>query len=472
MTVRKARAKTAGLLAIGGLMAGALALSALDFAWMSRPSLAQTLPSPPRRPSNTLAPDPQDALLPANAAQNAAKGKLPPADLQQIRVNAARLDQEANAAYQARNIVQAYGVWFRALRLLQYAAEEEEIVALGRIGAKAWGDGLAVESQAIAQRLLVLDQAIAPQTKTVAAEPEPRAQTIAIQEKLALAHEQVGALDPAIARYEWLLAQDPLGSNQSAPNPRLITKLAQLNLARLNYPDAARYTAIQREQGRSGSPAPALTQPSASPEAPPSETQLTETQLTERLAYIYEQNGQWEAAIAQQQKLLERYSLPQPAILQPNLAQLNPAQPNAGQAPPTLSKRPALLVAIGVNQAKAGFDTAATQTYQAAYREAQAQQQFGVSHEALANLALLYEQRSQHQDTLTVYTVLLRVDELSYNVFGLLQTYENMGQLQVKLGDRDAAQRALSQALHLAKLLDYRVTEIQTQLAALEAPSP
>ncbi len=395
-----------------------------------------------RSAPNTLEPDPEDELLPAGAAE----GKLSPSDIQKIRLNAARLDQEAETAYGEGKPAQAYRLWFRALRLLQYGEADEEIVALGRIGARAWTEGRAPESQAIAQRLLVLDGEAEVQTKAVNPSQTAREQTLSTQEKLALAHEQVGAIDPAIARYEWLLEQNQQ-LKRADPETQLIDKLTQLNLARLNYPSATRYTQTQLERLRRH----------------PRKNPQTETQLVEQLVYLHEQNGNWEAAIAQQQVLLKRANLP-PDNPETSLPSLSQNSPESALSP----QRPALLLAIGRNQERAGLGIAATQTYQEAYRTAQLQQQFDVSHKSLVSLATIYETQSQIGDALTVYNVLRRVDELSYNLFGLLQTYERMGQLQLQQGNSPEARRSLQQARHIAEQLDYRVDEIQVQLSAIE----
>lgn len=393
---------------------------------------AETNPAPKTStPPVTLAPDPDDEYLP----EGAKPGQLSPSALQQVRLRAAQLDQEAEAAYAQGQGDLAYQKWFRALRLLQYGQADEEIIALGKIGARAWQEARAEEAQAIAQRLLVLDQLTDPQTKAVRT-PEDLEAILTTQKNLALAHEQVGALDPAVARYEWLLEKNE-ELKRAPAQENAVDKLAQLNIARLNYPDAADYTQRQLMLLR-GRP-PRQRQP------------LVETTLLERLAYLQEQNRDWPRAIATQQELLGRYSA-------------------ASQDPLTQAKGPALLVAIAHNQVKAGEALEATQTYQAAYRAAQALQQFQISHEALANLAMLYRVRSQPDDALTVYEILRRVDELSYNLFGLLQTYEQIGQIQSAQGNTVAAEQAFRQALHVAQQMDYRSAEIQAQLERLLNP--
>ncbi len=394
-------------------------------------AIPEAIPKPVKREPNTLTPDPKDPLLPPKTG----KGPLAPEGQQRVRLAAAQLDQEAQTAYAQGDRPKAYQLWFRALRLLQYSGDvNEEIVALGRVGEKAWAEGLAPESQAIAQRLLILDAQVNPQTKAAAPTTELLEQTLITQEKLAFAHEQVGAIDPAIARYEYLLARSR-ELKRDEDQARWTGKLAQLNLDRFRYPDAEAYTqdqlAVLRRQ-----PPFVQKQPATSAE---------ETRLLQQLAYIQEQNRQWEAAIATQQSLLSRYQDP---VLE-------------------LPKRPALMVAIATNQEKAGQLTAASQTYQDAYKAAQALLQFGVSHEALARLGQLYQRQNQVEDALTVYNVLRRVDELSYDLFGLMTTHEQMANIYESQGNLPQARQALQQALHLARQLNYREAEVAQKLAAL-----
>lgn len=374
-------------------------------------SIPPARPATPR-PLNTLDPQP-DPLLPNPAV----KRNLSPLEVREFRQALDKLNTSAEGQWQEGDRIGAYATWFRELRLRRTLGPTEEIPALARVGDRAWGDGFSPEVQVITRRL----EAIEAQAKTQTANPNPR-------EPLADAYIRVRALPQAIALHEAILA-DPL--TQATPSKREATlvSLSQLYLGNFQYPQAIATTRSLLDLTRAKPPSDRL----------PRE----ELRHLEQIAYLQETARDFPEAIATQTQLLDLY-------------QQNPLE---------IPRIPATHLAIALNHQKAGQLSAATTTYQQAYTTALPLQQLAIAHDALDRLGSLYEAQGQPADAQTIYTTLLEVDQLSYNLYGLLETHRRIGLLYQAQGQSDLARRSFDQALHLARQLQYRVAEIEALLA-------
>jgi len=401
-----------------------------------------------------------------------------------LRLGLERLEREANGAYRQGDRPQAYRKFFRILSLSQYLPVEEELSRLTRVGRRAWEDSQAEEVQAISARVRALELESGEKT------------TLLRRQALAEAYDSLGAWNAAIAQYEILLAVEQpdgvkgstgvgaVGSGDSSSTSSgnlaispgqvspleeitLINRLAQLSLFSLDYPAAALYTeqAIQlASQTEATAARPGATNVPdllaiAVPGANLSETNeavdptlelplpseigpaQTSTTLLVQLAYVYEQDRRFAEAAAVQQQILPLY-----------------------EGPVLVQQQPALQVAIARNQARSGQLVEAIATYQTAYSQSQTLQQFAVSKVALSQLAELYRNQDQLEDALAVYDVLLQVNDLSYDLYGVADTQANRAEILVSQQQLEAARRAYRQALYAAKLLGYREAEFQQRL--------
>jgi len=403
-----------------------------------------------------------------------------------LRLGLERLEREANGAYRQGDRPQAYRKFFRILSLSQYLPVEEELSKLARVGRRAWEDSQAEEVQAISASVRALELESGEKT------------ALSRRQALAEAYDSLGAWNAAIAQYEILLAVEQpdgakgstgavsvgsgVGDSSSASSGSLamstgqaspleeitlINRLAQLSLFSLDYPAAALYTeqAIQlapeteATEVRPGAtnvpdllaiavPGANLSEPTEAGD-PTSELPLpseigpaqTSTTLLVQLAYVYEQDRRFAEAAAVQQQILPLYD--DPVLVQ---------------------QQPALQVAIARNQARSGQLVEAIASYQTAYSQSQTLQQFAVSKAALSQLAELYRNQDQLEDALSVYDVLLQVNDLSYDLYGVADTQANRAEILVSQQQLEAARRAYRQALHAAKLLGYREAELQQRL--------
>lgn len=441
-----------------------------------------------KAPALSLERPSEDPLLPKAVDGRA----LTPQEQQRLRLGLERLQREAEVAALQGDRSGSYRKFFRFLSLSQYLPVEEELVNLALVGRRTWRDNLGKEAQLIAARV-----------KTIETEGGEKL-LLSHRRELAEAYDSLGAWEKAITHYEGLLAlQQPKGETtlgddglgaetslgQTSPEPSselnvgrlsaqpleqltLVRRLAQLSLFSFNYPSAAGYTeqalqlvpAVPPEQTRAGSPLGGFANPSSvfdaqlSDSDEPSGDELsqvdplpseigpfpTSSSLLVQLAYVYEQDQRFAEAATTQQQIISLYS-----------------------EPSLVYRQPALQVAIARNQTRSGQLVEAIASYEAAYRQAQSLQQFAVSDDALSQLAELYRNEGQLDDALAVYDILLQVNDLSFDLYGIADNQASRAEILLAQQQPEQARQAYLQAIYAAKLLGYREAEFQQQLDQL-----
>ena len=158
---------------------------------------------------------------------------------------------------------------------------------------------------------------------------------------------------------------------------------------------------------------------------------LGEATYLQQLAYIYDQAKQPQQAVKVKQQLLE--------ISQKDVTQV-----------------PALQMAIASDYEALGQSEQAFQNYQAAYKSAWALQQYYRAGDALRKLIELYRSRQQRQAALDTSQILLDADQLADNVYGIMNTYDQIGQIQLEGCNYSAALAAFQKGLEIAKQLQYQ----------------
>jgi tetratricopeptide (TPR) repeat protein len=93
--------------------------------------------------------------------------------------------------------------------------------------------------------------------------------------------------------------------------------------------------------------------------------------------------------------------------------------------------------------------------------------QTDVASEALQDLAEIYRAQGKLDDVLYLYRQRLAVERLSYNGYGLMQTFGKLGEFYEEQGDPEAAIAAYKEALILAEHLDYRDAFFELRLQQL-----
>ncbi|NJK38011.1 MAG: tetratricopeptide repeat protein [Oscillatoriales cyanobacterium RM2_1_1] len=373
-------------------------------------------------PLNSTEPDP---LLPNPPASNQVlssdqqAGLIPALD---------QLNLEATAALANGNPIQAFTLWTRELRLRRYLGLLPEIEALSRVGLVAWNNGQRLYLKFITERLNEILQQAQPQAEV----------NLELLQRLGVAFEEVRAKESAVQTYQTL--RETYRQQQAIlAEERALDQVAAVYLSWLDYSNAAAtYESLlelqQEVQSLRGTGAlPSLPVPVEGENPQSAETdQPSQVKSLKNLAFIYEQLQQPLQAIAAKEKLVGFY-----------LTQQNP-QPI-----------PDLKLSIGQDYEQLGQFQQAGQNYQEAYSLATTIQQFANASEALDRLAKLYRAQNRGETALELYQAQLLINQQSYNLYGMMNSYDNIGQIYFEQKAFQRALAAFQAGLELATQLKY-----------------
>jgi tetratricopeptide (TPR) repeat protein len=405
-----------------------------------KPEVKATKTNPDEFPPNPLDMTTPDPLLPSAAAQR----PLSALERKQLAVALDELNNQAAARLKQRDRVGAFAIWYRELRLRRSLGTVEEVKALGRVGDIAWKENLTPDVRWItkrldailAQQLPIATTSMTPTTSDAAAQPSnaaplsssDRAERLAVLEALGLAYQQVRLPKPAVSIYTQILTDAKQRRDEKKTDETLIT-LAQLHLTWLDYPNA---TATYRELAN---------------RAKARGDRQNESIYLTQLAYSYEQAKQPAQAITAQQQLVALYEkLPDPKPI------------------------PALKIKIADNYQLLAQPDQAEQNYQSAYQLAQPTLQLAYASEALQKLGALYRANDRPDAALKVFDYLVSLEQQSYNLYGMMNAYDQIGQIQLDRNQNQQALAAFQQGLGLAKQLKYRQDYFTAQIQKIGKP--
>lgn len=334
--------------------------------------------------------------------------------LERLRLIAAldQLNAQAAAKLTAGDRLGAFEIWNRELRLRRSLGFLEEVAALSRVGAIAWRENQRLEVRVITRRLQEIQQ------QTIS-QPFKDAELL---QSLGVAFRQVREPQSAIAVYEQILASARQRQDQIAESATLKI-IGELNLSWFNYEPAA---AIYEELLRL---------------ARTKSDRASEVTYLQQLAYIYKQADNEQKAVEVRQQLAELY--------------LNEEQ---------FSQVPALRLAIAADYESLGKLQEAFQNYQEAYASAWALGQYARAGSALRNLIALYRSQGQIDAALEASQILLEADQRATNVYGMMNTYDEIGQIYLKQGNHSQALAAFQNGLKLAQQLKYQESYFTQQI--------
>ncbi len=339
-----------------------------------------------------------------------------PEEQKNLSVALDELNIQAQARLSAGDKLGAFETWNRELRLRRVLGFLAETQALGRVGAIAWTENEPYQVQVITQRL----DAISQQLKS--------SNDLQLLTALASAFEQVRVPKSALAVYNQILAiqqQDTVAAEQT------LQTIAELHLSWFDYPQAvASYNQL-------------LTLAKAKSDRP------GELGYLQQLAYIYDRSKQRQQAVDTKQQLLVIY-----------------------QQEKLLTEIPALYLEIASDYEILGQLEQAFASYQQAYTSAWALQQFFQAGNALRKLVALYSSQGQIDEALQTSRILLQADEQAVNVYGMMNTYDQIGQINLKKGDYSKALEAFQNGLDLAKQLQYQEDYFTGQIALVDKQIP
>jgi len=367
----------------------------------------------PPSPLEKITPDP--LLSPLLDPQ-----KLTSAQLQQLEPQIDQLNEAAAAKLEAGDQVAAFEIWNRELRLRRLYGSLTEVQALSRVGAIAFNRNNREEVQYITQRLQAIQ-------KQALSQPFIDLQLL---RSLGVAYEKVRSPKLALEVYERVLVAVRQQQNTAAVVDTLKT-IGEVNLAWFDYAKAA--ATYQKLLGL----------------ATGIGDRLNEVAYLQQLAYIYEQAKDPQQSINILSKLAEIY-----------LSENNP------------TPLPKLKLAIASNyQALAKGNPSllaqAFKNYQEAYTTAWQLQQYVDAGEALQQLIALYHSQGQIDDALQTSQILVEAQTKAANFYGIMQAYDQMGQIYLERKQYPQALAAFQKGLELAQQLKSDETYFTQQIAKL-----
>jgi tetratricopeptide (TPR) repeat protein len=367
----------------------------------------------PPSPLEITTPDP---LLPTLTD----KQPLTLQEQQRLAVALDLLNQDAAAKLQAGDQVTAFEIWNRELRLRRFLGSLVEVQALSQVGAIAWNENDRQQVQYITQRL----QAVQKQTQS------QKAVDIPLLRSLGEAYQKVRSSKPALEVYNQVLAAERQQQNTVAVVQTLKT-IGELHLAWFDYPQAA--TVYEELLGLADSQS----------------DRLNQLAYLQQLAYIYEQSKQSQQTINVLNKLAAIY------ISENNFTEI-----------------PELKLAIGANyqslgQADPNLLREAFNNYQEAYTTAWQLQQYARAGEALQKLIELYRSQGQIEEALQASQILIETQERAVNFYGVMQAYDQIGQMYIERKNYPQARTAFQKGLELAQQLKHEETYFTQQIQKL-----
>ncbi len=370
---------------------------------------AQSQSPPAEFPVNPLEIKTNDPLLPSASPT--------PEEQKNLSVALDELNNQAQAKLNAGDKLGAFEIWNRELRLRRVLGFLAETQALGRVGAIAWTENERYQVQVITQRLEAIWQQVKAQSNN----------DLPLLTALASAFEQVRVPKSALAVYTQILA-----TQQGSPAAEeTLQTIAELHLSWFDYPQAAASYNQLLSIAKAKSDRPG------------------ELAYLQQLAYIYDKSKQRQQAVETKQQLLTLY-----------------------QQEKLLAQIPILHLAIANDYEVLGQLEQAFASYQQAYTSAWALQQFFQAGDALRRLIALYRSQEQLDEALQTSQILLQADELAVNVYGMMNTYDQIGQINLKRGNYPEALAAFQNGLELAKQLQYQEDYFTGQIALVSKQTP
>ncbi|MBD2770742.1 tetratricopeptide repeat protein [Iningainema tapete] len=386
--------------------------------WLLCSSLTLAQTKKPKQPDKFL-PNPLEITTPDPLLPQPQQ-PLTPAERQKLEAALDELNQQATAKLQAGDQVTAFEIWNRELRLRRAFGAIAEVQALSRVGAIAWRNNERQQLQYITQRL----QTVQTQAKS------QNTLDLQLLQALGQAYQQVREPKLALSVYEQILATVRT-SQDAAAEIETLKQIGEIHLSWFDYPSAAAtYEKLLSNANNSGDRMGVMT-------------------YLQQLAYIYEQAKQPQQSVNIRNKLAEIY------LQENNLTQLAALKLAIGSDYESLAQKdPSLL-------------QNAFKNYQEAYTTAWQSEQYVRAGEALQKLIALYRSQGQIEEALQTSQILIKTQELAGNFYGLMNAYDQIGQINLQRKDYPQAQAAFQKGLQLAQQLKYDETYFTEQIQKL-----
>ena len=382
------------------------------------------------------------------------------------------LNAQATAEFAAGNVLEAFELWNRELRLRRYIDPISEVEALGRVGGKALDEGNFVQLQLVSARLRQIQET---QLEPDECEDDEERATVDLDllQALGVAYDRVGAPERAVPLLQQVLAESRRRQD-TRQEEETLNDLARISLDALDYPAAAQsYEDL-------------LTLAKFRKDTDSEATYL------QQLAFAYQKMQQLLLPLDRQREILQRSIEVQRRIVALIEQQI--------QTPATQAEIVDLRLEIGAdyvqlsrieteiatelqaqNQtelADRSFASAETnirfaeQIYRETYVFSWSLQQFYRASEALTQLGALYESLDRFSEAVQVYQTQLDVLQLARDRYGMTIAYDRMGKIFLATGAYPQALQAYQNALAIAQQLGDRQDYFAVQIERIQQRSP
>jgi tetratricopeptide (TPR) repeat protein len=388
-------------------------------------SLALAQSKKPKPPEDKFPPNPLEITTPDPLSPRSPKDKQPLTLQEQQKLEPAldALNQEAAAKLQAGEQVAAFEIWNRELRLRRFLGSLAEVQALSRVGAIAWKQNDGQEVQYITQRLQAIQKQRQSQKKTDPIDLE-------LWRSLGQAYQNVRSSKLAIEAYDQVLLVVREQKDSTAVLESLKT-IGELHLSWFDYRKAAPiYDELLSLATSLGD-------------------RVNEITYLQRLAYIYEQTNQPQQSLNALNKLAEVY------VSENNLTKIPELKLAIASDYESLAKKdPNLLLEAFKN-------------YQEAYTTGWQVQEYALAGEALQKLIALYRSQGQTDEALQASQILVQTQAQAANFYGMMQAYDQIGQLYLERKEFPQALTAFQKGLKLAQQLKHEEAYFTEQIEKL-----
>ncbi|MBF2025951.1 MAG: tetratricopeptide repeat protein [Oscillatoriales cyanobacterium C42_A2020_001] len=376
-------------------------------------------------PPNPLEVTSDDPLVPYDYKDR----PLTAEEQREISAAADRLTLIGAKRLQAGDAVGAFEAWNQELRYRRLLGLlTQEVQALGRVGDVAWLQNNNLQLRYITRRLdqirLQTERPLADLEGDRKTSPEllTTAKRILLVEALGLAYQQVRLPKIAASLYEQVLT-DARQRNDSLKTEAILIVLGQLHLGWFDYASAAKVyqELLQRAQAR--------------------QDLFNEPIYLTQLVFIHEQAKQPAQAIPYQQQLIQFYQ------------KVNDPKPV-----------PKVITQIADNQRLLGRLDLAEANYQLAYKTAQPQLLFADAGDALKKLGEMYRANNRLDSAQRIYAFLVSIEQQAYNTYGIMNAYDQLGQIYLLQKEYPAAIAAFQSGLAIARQLKFREDHFTAQI--------
>ncbi|MEH2231272.1 MAG: hypothetical protein V7K71_16885 [Nostoc sp.] len=381
--------------------------------------------SKPPKPPDQFPPSPLEITTPDPLSPRSPKDKQPLTlqERQKLEPALDALNQAAAAKLQAGEQVAAFEIWNRELRLRRFLGSLAEVQALSRVGAIAWKLNDAQEVQYITERLQAIQKQAQSQKKTAPIDLE-------LWRSLGEAYKNVRSSKLAIEAYNQVLLVVRQQQDRAAVLETLKT-LGELHLSWFDYRKAAPiYEELLSLATSLGD-------------------RVNEVTYLQQLAYIYEQTSQPQQSLNVLNKLTEIY------VNENRLTEIPELKLAIASDYESLAKKDPNLLLGAFNN------------YQEAYTTAWQLKEYVRAGDALQKLIALYRSQGQTQEALQASEILVQIQAQAANFYGMMQAYDQIGQLHLERKEFPQALTAFQQGLKLAQQLKHEEAYFTGQIAKL-----